>query len=673
MSTFKYCSLGKYTASECEDSGGTLLTSNKASTTTYSKVTVTGTVPENTNYVSCMTGLYIKGVNSGSIPGVTCSYDESTRTVTFSSATMPSGASSATVDLPDGCDLGEDCKYAFTYRVKAKENGTVINDGMRVIAKDGVHSVQMGKITTMVNSTINDSSGTSEFKAITENIKAENINYEANSGLKFMKDVYNRFFGIEMSEFGSYRTIIDALVYDKASSNSATLSKYYRRIDYSDATDTEKRINQMLVPGEYGGRVLRGNIGGDRATILFKQGIKSTLEVGDVIMAFKSNDEYKKTFTSQYVWLFTGYDSNKDPNFIRAYYSSNSGKTLYTVYNSEAAKTGYQLYKEIYSYDLFFVLRPTRLYGYKSLVEKPTNTSCKSNLIYNGSNQILTKDNTNKYVYSDNSGSIAGNYTVKASLINGYMWNDKTINDSTISCSIAKYTPTINLPSSSGNFKIGKNSSFAMTVDNIPACIGLVNATSSSQIELDNNYELDNVTGTYSIGFRGLEIGNNISINVNYVPNDLNNCNSAQVVYTANITNVEDTEIEINDNLVVDEDNYTIGGIAEKTSISSFINSISFSGTVIIVNENETSILNRNYIVTGDIIKFIVEDDSVIEYTLLVRGDVNSDGFSNKQDVSELAKYIINGTSNIREKYLLAGDMDGSGDIKINDIIKLLQ
>ena len=75
---------------------------------------------------------------------------------------------------------------------------------------------------------------------------------------------------------------------------------------------------------------------------------------------------------------------------------------------------------------------------------------------------------------------------------------------------------------------------------------------------------------------------------------------------------------------------------------------------------------------------YILENDIVIvchyiEKNSYQRGDVNNDGIVNKEDVIELAKYIVNKTSDLSNSNLYLGDMDNDGLIKMNDITILLK
>ena len=74
----------------------------------------------------------------------------------------------------------------------------------------------------------------------------------------------------------------------------------------------------------------------------------------------------------------------------------------------------------------------------------PTNKEYCNNLTYNGTEQTLTKDIINKHFeFTNNMERNAGTYEVKAKLSEGYIWEDGTFTDKTITCSIKKAIPTL--------------------------------------------------------------------------------------------------------------------------------------------------------------------------------------------------------------------------------------
>ena len=78
-------------------------------------------------------------------------------------------------------------------------------------------------------------------------------------------------------------------------------------------------------------------------------------------------------------------------------------------------------------------------------VKVPTKEKYCNNLVYNGSNQVLTNGLENHFSFVNNTGVNAGSYEVIAKLDSGYHWMDGTTSDKTINCSIEKAKPIVTL------------------------------------------------------------------------------------------------------------------------------------------------------------------------------------------------------------------------------------
>ena len=73
---------------------------------------------------------------------------------------------------------------------------------------------------------------------------------------------------------------------------------------------------------------------------------------------------------------------------------------------------------------------------YKSVTIPTSSSYCKSDVKYNGNSQILTKDPEEGYTFNGNNQINVGTYTITATLTSGYKWDDNTLEDKTIECSI---------------------------------------------------------------------------------------------------------------------------------------------------------------------------------------------------------------------------------------------
>jgi len=90
----------------------------------------------------------------------------------------------------------------------------------------------------------------------------------------------------------------------------------------------------------------------------------------------------------------------------------------------------------------------------KKKVEKPTDTICKSNLVYNGKEQTLAVAEVG-YTLSNNFGIDAGSYDVVVKLEDDYKWKDGSLDDITITCSIGKANYNILLSDKVVNYSDG--------------------------------------------------------------------------------------------------------------------------------------------------------------------------------------------------------------------------
>ncbi len=305
------------------------------------QIIITAKIPNNTEYVSCFNG----GAQS-------CSYNNGT--ITWTGINLPASSSEM---------------QRFTYKVRVKSAEQITNDGMNIIYsyKCGTetcsNTLKMGSMKVAVNNTINDMAG-EHFQGIID----EKINQKKQYSdmFEFISDVYNDAYNNNLGSNFTGQTIRDALFktmpvnwedeYRYAENNITTLintSSFVRRLDF---TNTQRELNNMLVPGLYGGRKLKYNVEGNRAKITFKKGIKSTLEIGDIVIFWDFPNENSVEAPRAYAYMFYGFNGDKLPIFT---YYSNSNRTIGKYGVSDTS--GYNLFKRVYAFDLFAVLRPTRV------------------------------------------------------------------------------------------------------------------------------------------------------------------------------------------------------------------------------------------------------------------------------------------------------------------------
>ena len=93
-----------------------------------------------------------------------------------------------------------------------------------------------------------------------------------------------------------------------------------------------------------------------------------------------------------------------------------------------------------------------------------TNAYC-ADITYNGKNQKITKDAPSGVTFTNNTGTNAGSYTVKAKILYGLSWSDGTTSDKEFTCTIKKKTPDLNLDKTSGTLTYGTNQTVTITTD----------------------------------------------------------------------------------------------------------------------------------------------------------------------------------------------------------------
>ena len=143
----------------------------------------------------------------------------------------------------------------------------------------------------------------------------------------------------------------------------------------------------------------------------------------------------------------------------------------------------------------------------------PTASSyCKTGLIYDGSEKVLTNAAGNGYSFSDNTGINADSYTVTATLNQGWKWTDNGTGPKTITCSIAPREITITAGSSSRAYNGSPLTNSTCTATNL-AGGHTVTCTMTSESTITNVGSVNNVISTPTIKENSTNINlNNYSI-----------------------------------------------------------------------------------------------------------------------------------------------------------------
>ena len=115
-----------------------------------------------------------------------------------------------------------------------------------------------------------------------------------------------------------------------------------------------------------------------------------------------------------------------------------------------------------------------------------------------------------------------------------------------------------------------------------------------------------------------------------------------------------------------------ITGIKINTNVSDIDLGLDSIYTIKITNKNN-EVKTKGLISTGDIVSIYLDDNLVISYVAVVKGDVTGTGNSSVSDVAKLYQYL-KGKIDMEEHYVLAGNVvDTDNEIKIGDVAKLYQ
>ena len=115
-----------------------------------------------------------------------------------------------------------------------------------------------------------------------------------------------------------------------------------------------------------------------------------------------------------------------------------------------------------------------------------------------------------------------------------------------------------------------------------------------------------------------------------------------------------------------------ITGIKINTNVSNIDLGLDSIYTIKITNKNN-EVKTKGLVSTGDIVSIYLDDNLVISYVAVVKGDVTGTGNSSVSDVAKLYQYL-KGKIDMEEHYVLAGNVvDTDNEIKIGDVAKLYQ
>ena len=172
----------------------------------------------------------------------------------------------------------------------------------------------------------------------------------------------------------------------------------------------------------------------------------------------------------------------------------------------------------------------------------PTAKKYCNDLIYLKKEQTLTTTPTNNsFSFIDNVKTNAGNYYVKAKLKEGYVWKDDTTEEKTITCSIKKATPELEIEKISNNNQESNLGESGTILDdtllsiksNVAGTISLKTSNSEVATAILTNGNNINENSSLPITIKKLATKKaNTYITITLTPNDQTNYEQTSIVYT---------------------------------------------------------------------------------------------------------------------------------------------
>lgn len=131
--------------------------------------------------------------------------------------------------------------------------------------------------------------------------------------------------------------------------------------------------------------------------------------------------------------------------------------------------------------------------------------------------------------------------------------------------------------------------------------------------------------------------------------------------------------LEFNSDVLVDDVNYIIKEINVDTTVDSLFSRIDTNAKYVVTNIKSEIISLSDVVGTGSVINFTMDDDASLSYKISVNGDVTGSGQLSVESMKRIAKHIIDGKELTENVHLLAADYDNDGQIKMNDVMRMLK
>ena len=517
----------------------------------------------------------------------------------------------------------------YSYTVKVNKETTITNTGFKIKNPDNT-ILQMSELNTNINPSINNELDTNVLTSIIKLSQELNKNGYLTYGTSTNNNIYktdittiNKNNKITISSvdyikflyYNAYGIDLSILTKDniKTSLFNTQDGLYSRKNTSSDA------ISQMLVPGLYGGRLLKGNDNNDRTRFM----VSNDLETGDIITFFTTN----ATLINIYIYL--GQENNY-PTFLRLATDNSITKLTET--------TAEDLFNSLYTKNLFAIFRPTRYYGVTISLQdnnKTDHITLAKNTTYRNL-PIIEKKYTVTYEYNTIPDGEYKDKDVINDVFDGWYKDSTKVDDNTT----------------------------------------IIEQTAHTLVSKYSNKEITLPTPTKE-GFKFLgwyedsTLQNKASETNKYTP-------ESDITLYAKWE--EETSLpEVPKEFDITSDEFTIkdGYIYLKENdheFTSYIDKLkydkSFNYDLKLYDDNKE--VTNNIVFTGSKLKAMNNDTVIKEYINIVKGDVNKTGTVTMADVMRLVDYLFDNDTMSEEYNLKAGDLNNSNTVTMADVMKLV-
>ena len=216
-----------------------------------------------------------------------------------------------------------------------------------------------------------------------------------------------------------------------------------------------------------------------------------------------------------------------------------------------------------------------------------------------------------------------------------------------------------------------------------------IGSDSQAQASIRANYDLNNIYFYVDTLDRNVTNDDSIDLYVksanmkynnnsyDYLHMKVNSNNTSEVELVKGTTKYNLTEVKTETKVLNtgnDEGGYIVKITIPRSSLNLVDDSIKINA---ILNNCDSASCNESNIIHDTLAGVSISDyETWINVNLvsaILKGDVNNDGVIDEKDTTILAKYIVDGTSNVSHEFLNLGDMNNDGKIKMNDVMMIVK